>query len=303
MPEVSVVIPMYNGEKFIAQALESVLASEGVTPEIIVVDDGSSDASAQIAESFAGVIVHRQPNGGEAAARKAGYEMATGDFIVFLDCDDLLHPQAIQHHLSEITASDDIDMVFGSNILIDEQGNKIGENIQQRRLFSGQDVVLHTTPVPSQCMYRRSALQRIGGFRQEVRACADTDLNLRLLGWRKAGLCHGKMVMSYRIHGAQMTRSPSRLFNHHVGVLQDVLGPDGVLANPDLLAQGKRYWSEYYGQFIPAEIVRAISRKEAARTRLAISTFIKTMPYSAKGAARFAGGKLKSAFRAAPKLG
>ncbi|MCY1670654.1 glycosyltransferase family A protein [Novosphingobium sp. SL115] len=112
MPEVSVVIPMYNGEKFIAEALESVLASEGVQPEIIVVDDGSSDSSAQIAQSYAGVIVHRQPNGGEAAARKTGYEMATGDFIVFLDCDDLLHPQAIQHHLAEIKASDEIDMVF-----------------------------------------------------------------------------------------------------------------------------------------------------------------------------------------------
>lgn len=292
MARVSVIIPTYNTGRFIRDTLDSVVALEGGDVEIVVVDDGSSDGTADVAASYPGVIVHRQQNAGDSAARKKGLELASGDFVMFLDHDDVLHPQAALVHLEEIEADPTLDMVFGSNLLIDSDGNRIGENIQKRRRFSGVDVVMHTTPSFSQCMYRRSALDRIGGFRAEARASADIDLNLRLLGWRDAGLCHGRMVMSYRYHPGQQTRSPSKLFRQHMTVLDDIMGPGGTLPNPALLRTAHRYWGRYYGRYIPMEILRAGARRDWSRLRLAAGAFAGSLPFSAVGAATFAAEKL-----------
>lgn len=292
MQKVSVIIPTYNTGPFIRETLGSVMALKGVQPEVIVIDDGSTDSTADIAGTYAGVIVHRQKNAGDSAARKKGLELATSAFVMFLDHDDVLHPEAALVHLAELEADPELDMVFGSNLLIDSDGQLIGENIQPRRKFSGADVVMHTTPSFSQCMYRRASLDRIGGFRAEAKASADIDLNLRLLGWRQAGLCHGKVVMSYRYHPGQQTRSPSKLFRQHMIVLDDILGPQGLLPNAALLRTAHRYWGRYYGRFIPMEILRAASGRDWSKLRLAAGAFSQALPYSAFGTAAYLAEKL-----------
>jgi len=301
MAKVSVIIPTYNTGSFIRETLDSVVALAGVTTEVIVIDDGSVDSTPDIAKTYPGVIVHRQKNAGDSAARKKGLELATGEFVIFLDHDDVLHPEAAVLHLAELVADPELDMVFGSNLLIDSDGKQIGENMQPRRKFSGADVVMHTTPSFSQCMYRRSSLDRIGGFRAEAKASADIDLNLRLLGWRQAGLCHGKVVMSYRYHPGQQTRSPSKLFRQHMAVLTDILGPRGGLPNEPLLRTAHRYWGRYYGRYIPMEIVRAASRRDWPKLRLATGAFAGALPFSAIGAAGFVFEKLSGAKKASVK--
>lgn len=292
MDRVSVVIPTYNTGDLLRPTIESALALAGVEVEVIVVDDGSSDDTAEIAASYLGVTVVRQANAGDAAARQRGLKSATGNFVIFLDHDDILHTRAAQLHLAELHADDTLDMVFGSNVTIDTGGRQIGENRQQRRRFSAIDVVKHTTPSFSQCMYRKSSVEAIGGLRPEAKSCADIDLNMRLLGWRQGGLCHGGMVMSYRLHAGQQTRSPSKLFSQMIEVLDFLLGPGRLLENPILLAYGHRYWTEYYGQFIPAEIVRAVRRGDHEQARRALRLFVRSSPRSVVGAGRFAAARL-----------
>lgn len=97
LPHVSILIPCYNAAKYIALAIKSALASEQIQREVIVVDDGSSDGSADIAEQFTdqGVKVIRQKNAGAAAARNRAFRESAGEFIQYLDADDLIAPDKI----------------------------------------------------------------------------------------------------------------------------------------------------------------------------------------------------------------
>jgi len=108
---VSVVIPVWNGERFLRQCLDSVLAQEHRPLEIIVVDDGSTDGSARIAAGYASAVrVLRQENRGPAAARNAGLDAATGEYIAFNDCDDLWQPGKLARQLEVMTRNAEVDL-------------------------------------------------------------------------------------------------------------------------------------------------------------------------------------------------
>ena len=291
-PLLSVIIPTFDTGPFLEATLASALALEGVTPQVIVVDDGSRDGTPDWAEAVPGVTVIRQANAGDAAARQRGLLEACGEFVIFLDHDDLLDPGAARIHLEEIGADPALAMVFGANRIIDAEGRVTGQNPSTRRRFSGLDVVRHTTPSFSQCLYRRSALERVGGLRAEAGSAADIDLNMRLLGCEMGGLAHGRMVMSYRHHPGQQTRSPARLYAQTMRVFEHLLGPGGELENAALLAFARRYWSRYYGQFIPGEIVRALRAGDCGRAIEVLSTFAGGFPHSLAGAGSFAVRKL-----------
>ena len=101
---VSVVIPVYNAARFLADAIRSVQAQRHPRIEIIVVDDGSTDGSGEVARSFAGVRCLRQANGGIAAARNAGVHEARGNLLAFLDADDLWTPGKLALQLDVLRA-------------------------------------------------------------------------------------------------------------------------------------------------------------------------------------------------------
>src|SRR5216684_1094167 len=94
-PRVSAIIPAYNGEAFVADAIESVLAQTFPVSEIVVVDDGSTDQTAEVVERYAskGVRCIRQKNQGPTAARNRGIVQTTGELLAFLDCDDIWLPE------------------------------------------------------------------------------------------------------------------------------------------------------------------------------------------------------------------
>ena len=296
MRKVSLIIPTYNSGSYLRDTLDSVMALKGERPEVIVVDDGSSDGTVALARSYPDIRVVEQKNSGDAAARDHGLALASGQFVMYLDHDDLLLPDAMNLHLAAIEADDSLAMVFGSNFFIDGQNNRVGENWQPQKRFSGRDVAIDVTPSFSACMYRKSALDRIGGFRREARSSADIDLNLRLLGWQPSGYCHGAMVMSYRLHAGQQTKSPSKLYRQHMQVLGELLGPDGLLPDPELLRAADKHWRTYFGQFIPSEIARAGFRRDWKTMGNSAQTFLHCMPYSALGAKRFVMKKLRSRF-------
>ena len=96
MTRVSVVIPVRDGERYLAEAIDSALGQEGADVDLIVVDDGSTDASAEIAARYEPAVrVLRIPSSGQGAARNHGVELAEGSYVTFLDADDVLTPQSL----------------------------------------------------------------------------------------------------------------------------------------------------------------------------------------------------------------
>lgn len=114
----SAVIPVYNGERYLAEALDSVMAQDYPGLEVVVIDDGSTDRSGAIARSYARgqphpLRYHRQDNAGLSAAQNAGVREASGEFIGFLDCDDLWTPGKVSRQMAAFASRPDLDMVFG----------------------------------------------------------------------------------------------------------------------------------------------------------------------------------------------
>ncbi len=163
---VSVVIPAFNAEAFVAEAIESVLAQDHEPVEVIVVNDGSTDATAAIAARYP-VRCLRQANGGQAAARNAGVAAAQGSLVSFLDADDVWRASKLATEVAHLQAHAELDYVLVR---------------MQRTLLPGAPWPPGTPAgwfeepqpgtLPSAALVRRSALERIGPF--------DTALSARL---------------------------------------------------------------------------------------------------------------------------
>ena len=201
---VSCIVPVHNGAAFISQAIDSILAQHGAQLELIVVDDGSTDGSGDIAATYDGVVVHRQPQGGVAAARNAGLNLATGDFIAFLDADDLWLPGKLAAQLAAIGNADYV-LTNVRHVKTDPDGRlpaDMGASTGEEKL--GQLM---------QCMLaRRAAFERVGQLDTRTTTRADQDWFLRAT---EAGLRHvvvDAVLTIRRIHGA----NHSLLHNRHV---------------------------------------------------------------------------------------
>ena len=127
----SIIIPVYNVEKYIAKCLQSILEQSYVDYEIIIVNDGSKDGSGAIcddfAERFENITVIHIPNGGVSNARNIALEKASGDFVWFIDSDDYIEPNALECLAKETWQYENLDLLVFDAVVADEAGNKIGE--------------------------------------------------------------------------------------------------------------------------------------------------------------------------------
>lgn len=112
-PRISVIIPVYNGERYLADAIESVLTQSVPPDEILVVDDSSTDGSAVVAKSFSMVRYLWQPQAGASSARNHGVRAATSDWLAFLDADDLWTTEKLARQRAVLATQSTLDMVFG----------------------------------------------------------------------------------------------------------------------------------------------------------------------------------------------
>ena len=113
-PLVDVIIPVYNGERYLAQAIESALAQTYRPVQVVVVDDGSTDSSLQVAQQFSESISYcTQPNSGIASARNRGIDLARGEFLAFLDADDVWLNDKLARQMAVFHRDPELDMVFG----------------------------------------------------------------------------------------------------------------------------------------------------------------------------------------------
>lgn len=187
MPTVSVVMPVYNGERYLAAAVESILDQSHREFEFIIVDDGSTDRTPAILDEYAHldsrIRVHHQPNSGVVAALNTGISLSSADWIARMDADDIALPQRLETQLRGVAQRPGC-VVLGSRVLlIDPDGRPImpfsiitsHAEIDATHLAGGGCVICH----PSVLLHREAVLS-VGGYRQEMNTAEDIDLFLRL---------------------------------------------------------------------------------------------------------------------------
>lgn len=208
-PQVTVVIPVWNGELYLGKAIESILAQDFRDFELIIVDDGSTDRSMRIASSFAcdqRVRILSQANAGVVAARNAGLSAARSEYVAFLDADDIAKPTRLSKQLAYLHAHPDVAVV-GSHITYFE--DKRGEFRTQKFAVGASNVAsaLETGNSMAQpaVMLRKSLVIAVGGYREAFRYGAeDYDLWLRLV--EKHELNNLPEVLTlYRVHQESLT--------------------------------------------------------------------------------------------------
>jgi glycosyltransferase involved in cell wall biosynthesis len=184
MQLISVVIPVYNGEKTIRQTLESVLNQTFTDFEVIVINDGSQDATLEIVANIADprLKVFSYPNAGQAASRNRGLSQARGEFIAFLDADDLWTSDKLEAQLRVLQENPQAAVAYSWSDCIDESGNFLRE--ASHRTVNG-DVyakLLLTDFLDngSNPLIRRQAITEVGGFDESLPPAEDWDMWLRL---------------------------------------------------------------------------------------------------------------------------
>ena len=195
---VSVVVASFNGERYLRETLESVFAQEYDSFEVVLVDDGSSDGTADIARSFPLRYVY-QENAGLPAARNAGVALATGELIAFVDDDDLWPRTKLAVQANYLRDHHEVGCVLGRNEWIVEDGVE-PPKLERDPIFDELGGIQLVT-----MMIRRSAFEALGGFDPTYRYAEDRDLFIRM---REHGIAYAvlpELVLYKRLHGSNMT--------------------------------------------------------------------------------------------------
>jgi glycosyltransferase involved in cell wall biosynthesis len=205
-PLLSTIIPVFNGERFLAQAIESALAQDYSPFEVIVIDDGSTDQSAAIARSFPGIQYLYQANQGVAAAKNAGVRAAMGEFIAFLDCDDTWPVDKLSKQTAFLLEHPDVGCVFGNHTIVVDEGQSWPAWLRTDALATEAGRLMTTIVV------RKELFERVGPFDPSYEVGEDTDWLARALD---AGVRTAKVpdIVLYRlIHDSNLS---SRVDLHH----------------------------------------------------------------------------------------
>jgi glycosyltransferase involved in cell wall biosynthesis len=198
-PLVTVVVAVHNGERFLRSALESLYAQDYEPFEVVFVDDGSTDGSAEIAQAFAGIRYVHQHNQGLAAARNTGLSLANGEFLAYLDDDDLIPSHKLRRQAEYLVANPDVGCVLGRQEIMLEPGVEPPEWLTRDPVFGDLDGI----PFVS-AMIRTELLRAVGGFDPNYRFAEDRDLFVRL---REHGVrieVIPEVLLFRRFHGENM---------------------------------------------------------------------------------------------------
>ncbi len=205
-PRISVVIPSYNGGRFLREAIESVLHQTAPAAEIVVVNDGSTDDTAAVARSYEPVRYIEQRNQGAPAARNTGMASSTGDVLVFLDADDRLQPHALATGVAALAANPEWAFVSGEVRVIAEDGSPRYVPEPKPRPGDPYIQLLRSNYIwtPGVVMYRRDILRAVNGYVTWAGASADYELNLRIARRFPIGR-HYQVILDYRQHLSSMS--------------------------------------------------------------------------------------------------
>jgi len=183
-PLVSVVIPSYNAARFVADAVQSVLAQTYPNLEVLVIDDGSTDDTRQVMEQFASdarVNYHYQTNRGESGARNTGIRLARGEFIAYCDADDLWEPRKLEVQIPCFDGRPELGVVY-TNVIHVDANNQPMETYQTMR-HNGRisaKLLMENFVTGAASIIRKKYFDLVGGYDESLRTCQDYDMWLRL---------------------------------------------------------------------------------------------------------------------------
>lgn len=185
MIKVSAIIPVFNGSATLRQAIDSVLDQTSCGLELIVVDDGSTDSTPAIIESYGGRVRQiRQSNAGPAAARNVGVRSARGKYLAFLDADDRWLPEMLERAIVMLDSDPDCVVAYGNLLMVDSDGRSLATHLigeQYAHAPSMEEILARMWPImPSAALIRRSAFDACGGFVEEFRGAGFEDAFLWL---------------------------------------------------------------------------------------------------------------------------
>lgn len=225
-PIVSIVTPCFNAEHTLARTLDSVLAQTFADYEWIVVNDGSTDRSREVLEGYAQrfggrLVVVDQPNSGQTVAKNTGLARARGEFIAFLDADDLWHPEKLARQVALMQARPELGLVYSQGHYIDPEDRTLGP-LDSSDAYRGQcftQLLLKNDIVASSVMVRRSALDAVGHFDPELRACENWELWTRIAHRFPIDRVEERLTL-YRQHPNNMSRNLGKMRTYRLMTVQ-----------------------------------------------------------------------------------
>ncbi len=273
-PLVSVIIPCYNHGKYLAESIGSVQQQAYPAVEIIVVDDGSTDNTQTAAEKFSEVKYIRQPNQGLSAARNTGIRHSKGEFLIFLDADDWLLPNAIHTNLRYLQAHPEAafvsgahDKVFVDTQTVKEESCEVTHN-HYSQLLQGNYIGMHATVMYRRCVFREFS------YDTTLKSCEDYDLYLKIA--RKYPVVHHtEKIAAYRLHTANMSGNIPFMLKTVLEVLDRQQPHLQTDTEAQAFSHGHTVWKDYYGQ----ELYLKMRSGKVSATREVLKTLLHYKPY------------------------
>ncbi len=286
---VSVIIPCYNQAHFLGEAIESVFKQKYPHYEIIVVDDGSTDQTANVAAGFGRVRCVSQKNQGLSAARNAGLEASKGNYIVFLDADDRLLPNAFEDGIKTLNSHPECAFAYGHVQLISANGLPLPSPRQSGPQGDHYLELLRHNYIwtPGAVIYCRGVFDFVKGFNPQVNASADFDLNARIIRLFPI-CCSDTVVLEYRRHDESMSRDFAEMLKS--AVIARRLQWESVSGNrqyEEALQSGIRIAQEDYGEKLFNQTRNFMREHKWSRTISGLLTLLRYYPQ----------GVVKHAFR------
>lgn len=223
----SVIIPAYNSERYLGETIESVLQQRKVTFEVIVVDDGSTDGTFEVAQSFGGCVkILSQPNSGCSSARNYGARAATGDYLAFLDADDIWLPEKLETQSHKLRAG--YDMVYTNRFNIGDKGDLPSVQSDIEQMPEGdifENLLMGNVITNSSVVIKRERFLSLNGFNTSLLTCEDWDLWLRYAASGSIGFCPEPLV-KYRFHAGGKSRNYVRQAAARENIISSILATD-----------------------------------------------------------------------------
>ena len=275
-PLISIIIPCYNQARYLADAIKSALAQTHSPVQVVVVDDGSVDNTAEVASHYPNVCFVRQRNQGVAKARNTGFHRSSGDYVLFLDADDRLTPNAAETHLRCFAEHPEAGFVVGNIDVISRDGSYLHSYHGPDSAGDQYEQLLKVNHVANTIavMFRRSVFDSVGGFDGSYSPTEDYEILLRVARVFP-GAQHRSVVAQYRRHDSNTSRKGALMLRRMYRVMQSQLS--FVNGNPALKAahrRGQNYWRDFYGGVTMKEILAHLTRGDLLHAASAFATLL-----------------------------
>ncbi len=213
-PRISVLMPVFNGGPYLSAAIESVLSQTFGDYELVIVDDGSTDGSANVIGGYVAadhrIRAFRKDNSGISDTLNRGIAEARGDWIARLDADDIMLPRRLERQIAFVSADSEIVAAGSYYDIIDAAGTRCAtlrplprDRGDLQRVLDAREPLTFTHPT---MIYRRHIAMALGGYRRDYEPCEDTELFARMLAMSGVILIQPEVLTLYRVHGGAISQ-------------------------------------------------------------------------------------------------